>query len=156
MYNIEQVTNGSVVNGAWTGPGIFDVLMDAVTKNIDIQHAKNLISGKDYAQVYLGAMQAVLQQSIAYAIQHRDMVEKELSGAKQREVLDAQKDLYTRQKESFDDNKYQKVLEAQMNYNAMTYADTDKPTIPDIARNNLISDIYNRIVSGSPTSVIPE
>ena len=43
-----------------------------------------------------------------------------------------------------------------MNYNAMTYADNPTPSVPTIALNNLISDIYNRVVNGTPTSVIPE
>jgi len=174
VINIEQVTDGSVVNKEWVGTGVFDVLISAVNKNIEVQFNSGRITSSDYAQVYLGAMQAVLQQSIAYVLgvnkaeaetddllattglKERDMVEKELTGAKQREVLDSQKALYTRQKDSFDDNKFQKVLEAQLNYNSMVFQDAANPSVLGIALENRVNDIYNKIVANLPTSPAPE
>ena len=64
---------------------------------------------------------------------------------KQDDVLEAQKDLYTRQKEAFDDNKYQKLFEAQLNYNGMVFQDADNPDVLDIALESKVADIYNRI-----------
>jgi hypothetical protein len=174
VINIEQVTDGSVVNKEWVGTGVFDVLISAVNKNIEVQFNSGRITSSDYAQVYLGAMQAVLQQSIAYVLgvnkaeaetddllattglKERDMTEKELSGAKQREVLESQKALYTRQKESFDDNKFQKVLETQIAYHQMTYADNPTPIVPDMILNNAVMDVFNKILTNQPVNVYAE
>jgi hypothetical protein len=64
-----DLTNGSVVNGEWVGTGVFDRLIAAVNKNIEIQYQKGRITGSDYANVYLGGVQAVLQQSVQWVLQ---------------------------------------------------------------------------------------
>ena len=51
------------------GTGAFDVLMDQIEIRLDAQFRQQRLSGTDYATVYLGSMQAVLQQSIAYVLQ---------------------------------------------------------------------------------------
>jgi hypothetical protein len=203
---IEEITNGNITGGEWIGTGIFDVLINAVNKNIEVQFNKGRITSTQYSDVYLGGLQAVLQQSIQFvlqadtsaaqtadiiastaikqreiaekeatgikqrevlqaqaddtiastAIKQREIVEKEASGAKQREVLDAQKQLYTRQKDSFDDNKYQKILEAQLAYHQMTYADNPSPIIPDMILNNAVMDVFNKVMSNQPVSVYAE
>lgn len=82
----------------------------------------------------------------------REMAEKEANGTVQRDVMGSQKLLYERQKESFDDNKYQKVLEAQFQYNSMIYADAvteeGKPlNLIDIGtEEKYLHDVYNRLV----------
>jgi len=63
---IQDVTNASTISD---GTGAFDVLMTALELRLDEQFKKGRISGTDFATVYLGAMQAVLQQSIAFALQ---------------------------------------------------------------------------------------
>ena len=69
---ITDVTNGSLdTNNDWIGTGVFDVLMHAVNKNIDGQYLKGRITGSDYANVYLGAMQAVLAQSVDYVMKEK-------------------------------------------------------------------------------------
>jgi hypothetical protein len=50
------------------GTGIFDKLMVAVENHIQEQYDNDRITGNDYAQVYLGAMQTVLQQSLQYLL----------------------------------------------------------------------------------------
>jgi hypothetical protein len=57
----------SVTNSA--GTGVFDKLMEAVNTQIESQYLNNRITGSDYANVYLGSMQAVLQQSMQYVMQ---------------------------------------------------------------------------------------
>jgi hypothetical protein len=171
---IVEVTNGSVVNSDWVGTGVFDILINAVNKNIEIQYNKGRITSAQYADVYLGGLQAVLQQAIQLvlqadtsaaqtadilattAIKEREIAEKETNGAKQRAVMDSQIALYNRQKESFDDNKYQKVLEAQMNYNSMIFADASSPSVLGISLEHSVNDIYNRIVNGLPTNTVAE
>lgn len=55
---VDQITNGST--------GIYDVLMDRINKQLDAQFQGKRISGKEYAEVYLGALTSVLGQSIQY------------------------------------------------------------------------------------------
>lgn len=171
---VEELTNGSVVNNEWIGTGVFDKLMAAVSGNIETQYQKGRITGSDYANVYTAAMQAVLAQSVQWAlnadtnaaqtddiltttqIKLRDIAEKEATGIKQRLVMDAQKDLYVRQTQGFDDNKYQKLLESQMNYNSMIFADASNPSVLGIALENRVNDVYNKIVGNNPVNMAPE
>ena len=74
---LTDITNGSLdTNNDWTGTGVFDVLMSAVNKNIESQYMKNRITGSDYATVYLGSIQAVLQQSIEYTLREKLVTEQ--------------------------------------------------------------------------------
>jgi hypothetical protein len=59
----------SITNDADTG--VFDKLMAAVNAQIESQYLNNRITGSDYANVYLGGMQAVLQQSMQFALQEQ-------------------------------------------------------------------------------------
>lgn len=59
----------SITNDA--GTGVFDKLMAAVNAQIESQYLNNRITGSDYANVYLGGMQAVLQQSMQFALQEQ-------------------------------------------------------------------------------------
>ena len=227
VINLMDLTNGAVVNQNWSGTGVFDVLINAVNSNLDIQYTKGRITGSDYAQAYVGAMQAVLAQAVQWtlqadtnaaqtddiltttaiklrdiaekeatgvkqrallatqeqveqykvnnllpkeleqanaqisdittttAIKLRDIAEKEATGIKQREVMTSQKALYDRQKESFDDNKYQKLLEAQLNYNSMVFQDAN-PDILGISLENKVNDVYNKIIANLPLTPAPE
>ena len=104
---ITDVTNGDLdTNNDWVGTGVFDVLMHAVNKNIDGQYLKGRITGSDYANVYLGAMQAVLAHSVDYVMKEkvseaqvdnmvadtgfrdREVTIAELNGEKQRLAID--------------------------------------------------------------------
>jgi hypothetical protein len=62
---ISDVTNATATND---GTGAFDVLMSAVELRIEQQFKKQRLSATDFATVYLGAMQSVLQQSIQFAL----------------------------------------------------------------------------------------
>lgn len=48
------------------GTGVFDVLMSTSALHIQEEYIKGRIRGQEYAQVYLGAMQAVLSTSVEY------------------------------------------------------------------------------------------
>jgi hypothetical protein len=75
---ITGLTDGSLdINNDWAGAGVFDKLIEAVNKNIEGQYNKGRISGSDYANVYLGGMQAVLAQSMQYLLQ-ADKVQEEI------------------------------------------------------------------------------
>ena len=69
VINLMDLTNGAVVNQNWSGTGVFDVLINAVNSNLDIQYTKGRITGSDYAQAYVGAMQAVLAQAVQWTLQ---------------------------------------------------------------------------------------
>ena len=104
---ITGVTGVSLdINNDWTGTGVFDVLMNAVNKNIESQYLKGRITGSDYATVYLGALQSVLAQSVEYVMKEkvseaqvdnmvsdtgfkdREITISELNGIKQRALMD--------------------------------------------------------------------
>lgn len=84
--NITDITNGNVQGIEWVGTGIFDVLMNAVNKNIDIQYQNGRITGSDYANVYLSSIQAVLQQSITFVLQ-KQISETDTALKKEQERL---------------------------------------------------------------------
>ena len=62
---ITDLTNSTALSD---GTGVFDTLITSVEKRIESQFQKGRLSGTDYASVYLGSMQAVLQQSVQYLL----------------------------------------------------------------------------------------
>ena len=222
--NFSDLTKGKIVTEGtdlqWKGTGVFDKLMEAVNKNIKIQYDEGKIKGTDYANVYLGSLQTVLQQSIEFilreklveaqiegvkmdnivkefeieikvpkelellnsqvelagqevlvkmeqveqlkaqtaqtvaqtaqaaaqtALLSRQQLELELNGVKDRESKAAQTSLYIRQERGFDDNKYQKLFEAQMNAWALMFSSgmlTDKP---NIITSRAVDALYTKI-----------
>ena len=51
-----------------TGTGVFDDMMETVNAHLAAQFALGRITGSDYATVYLTAMQATVQQAVAYTV----------------------------------------------------------------------------------------
>jgi len=60
-----------------SGDGVFDVLMRSIDSHLDKQYTSGRIKGTDYATVYLGALQTVLQQSIMFVLSEQK-AEKEI------------------------------------------------------------------------------
>jgi len=64
--DIDDLTNGTIgydSNNAeykWVGTGIFDTLVNAVVGNIKIEYDSGRIAGAEYANVYLGSLQTVI------------------------------------------------------------------------------------------------
>ena len=96
-----DITITDITTGAIDGDGVFDKLMASVRLHIQEEYDNGRIKGTDYANVYLGAVQAVLGQSIQYAMQEEqteaqvDLViaqkdELLLNGVKDRELKDVQ------------------------------------------------------------------
>lgn len=81
--NLSDLTSGTIVNQEWSGSGVFDTLMSAVNKNIEVQFNKGRITGHNYAEVYLGGIQAVLQQSVEFLLR-KDLTEAQIDIAKQQ------------------------------------------------------------------------
>lgn len=73
------------------GDGVFDKLMQTVEVHLQNQYTQGLISGSDYSQVYLGSLQAVLAQSVAYIKNEKDFVltdsQVALTAAQEAEIL---------------------------------------------------------------------
>ena len=55
-------------NNVVTGTGVFDDMMETVNAHMAAQLNLGRITGSDYATVYLTAMQATVQQAVAYVI----------------------------------------------------------------------------------------
>ena len=216
--NFSDLTNGKVVtNGTemeWNGSGVFDKLMAAVNKNIKIQYDEGKIKGVDYANVYMGSLQTVLQQSIEFVLREklveaqiegikmdnivkefeievkipkelellnkqvelaeqevlvkkeqveqlkaqteqavaqtalltRQQLELELNGIADRASKEAQTSLYTRQEQGFDDNKNQKLFEAQMNAWSLMFSSGMLKEKPEIITSKAVDDLYNKII----------
>lgn len=151
---LTDLTNGTTTTDTegglkWTGTGVFDVLMGAVNENVKIQYDSGRIVGQDYAQVYLSALQSSVQAAIQFLLQEgksaAEAAEVAANAEKQREVLQAQKELYKRQKAGFDDNKHQKILEAQLNAWGITFQDTDTTFLPSQLNQAGFTESFNAV-----------
>jgi hypothetical protein len=88
---MSDITIDQVTTTDPTEDGVFDVLMRSVDSHLDKQYVAGRIKGADYATVYLGALQAVLQQSIMFVLSEQK-VEKEIELATaQIALVDQQK-----------------------------------------------------------------
>ena len=140
--SLYDLTDGSTVDGEWVGTGIFDRLIAAVNENIDIQYQKDRIKGTEYANVYLGGLQSVLQQSIAYLLQ-RDATEAKTDVTKeQKNLLVEQQALVIRQTKGFDDDAKQKLLKQALDSWSVAYSVAqDENSIPDTITVNVIDSL---------------
>ena len=53
------------------GTGVFDVLMRATKAHLELEYTNNRIQGADYAKVYLGSLESVLQGSLQFLLQNK-------------------------------------------------------------------------------------
>lgn len=65
LNNLTNATDGD------DGTGVFDQLMVAVENHIEEQYDSGRITGTDFATVYLGAVQSVLQQSMSFLLEEQ-------------------------------------------------------------------------------------
>ena len=70
---IAPISNEDLTTKVVNGTGIFDELMTVAHAHLDQEWGKQRITGTQYAEVYLGQMTAVLQQSVAFLVQ-RDAI----------------------------------------------------------------------------------
>lgn len=143
IVDINDFSNGSIDNSnpqepKWEGTGVFDIIMKAANENIKIQNQTSRITGAEYAEVYLGTMQTAISESMRFLL-NKDQSTKDL------EVKQANIDLLNRQIEGFDDNKYQKLFEAQMNAWALMFSSGLLTTQPSIISNDSASSLYNTL-----------
>ena len=175
QININNFSNGQIdttnpQDPKWEGTGIFDIIIKAANENIKIQNQTSRITGAEYAEVYLGTMQTAISEAIKFVLQNdtlakelelkqaqiakinaeRDLVNAQLAIFREQqdkdlEVKQANIDLLNRQKEGFDDNKYQKLFEAQMNAWALMFSSGLLTTKPEIISNDSASALYNTL-----------
>ena len=143
VVDINDFSNGFIDNSnpqdpKWEGTGVFDIIMKAANENIKIQNQTSRITGAEYAEVYLGTMQSAISEAMKFLL-NRDQLTKDL------EVKQANIDLLNRQKEGFDDNKYQKLFEAQMNAWALMFSSGLLTTKPQVISNDSASALYNTL-----------
>lgn len=91
------MTNTAELTQSVDGDGVFDVLMRNVKAHLDEEHQKNRIKGPEYSQVYLGALNQVMDQAVRFLLEKRRLaVELELIQA-QIESEQKNKDLIAAQ-----------------------------------------------------------
>ena len=61
-----------VTTKAVNGTGAFDTLMFSVDLHLHKEHSAGRITGNEYAQVYLSALQATMQQSIVFVLERQN------------------------------------------------------------------------------------
>ena len=71
-----------------------------------------------------------------------------LTAAKQRLNVEKQTELYQRQKEGFDDNKYQKLFESQINAWGLMFSSGMLTEKPSIITGDKVSQLYTQLTSG--------
>ena len=142
--SLAELTNGKTVTKevdglntyTWQGTHVFDVLVRMVNENLKIQYDEGRIKATDYAQAYIGGLQTCITESMKYILQKDNLIKDE-------ELKQANIDLLNRQKEGFDDNKHQKLFEAQMNAWALMFSSGLLTTKPQIISNDSASALYN-------------
>ena len=144
--NLAELTNGTTVvkevdglnTYTWEGTAVFDVLVRIVNENLKIQFDEGRIKATDYAQAYIGGLQTCLTESMKYIMQKDNLIKDE-------DLKQANIDLLNRQKDGFDDNKHQKLFEAQMNAWALMFSSGLLTTKPEIISNDSASSLYNTL-----------
>ena len=148
---IEDLTANVEVDDKYivTGTGVFDDVMETINRHIVAQYTAGRLKAEGMAQLYVGVIPAALSESIKFLLQRK-------TNTQQLRVLEAQEALYIRQKEAFDDNKYQKLFESQLNYNGMVFQDADAPDILDVALEQKVNDVFNKLTQGLAITAMPE
>lgn len=149
--SIEELTSNVTTDDKYvvTGDGVFDNIMETINSHIDAQYKAQRIKAADVATVYVGIVPTALSESIKFLLQRK-------TNSQQLRVLEAQEALYKRQKDAFDDNKYQKLFEAQLNYNGMVFQDAANPDVLDVALEQKVNDVFNKLTLDNPISPMPE
>ena len=79
----------AVVSGVSNGTGIFDKLMNSTVLYLDDQYNTGRIKGTDYANLLLGSIQAVLEQSVHLLLQ-KDLMAAQVEGITQDNLVKEQ------------------------------------------------------------------
>ena len=67
------ITVADLTEGTLNGTGVFDKLMQANKAHLEEQYSKSRIKGPEYATVYLGSLQAVMEQALQFILQEQQV-----------------------------------------------------------------------------------
>jgi len=158
---------------------VFTTLSTALKTELDLQFTNRRIIGSEYANAYTQLMDTVLklaygdQQAQAsieltgaqVAAQNADASFKAEQGAdltaKRQpsiDLMNAQKEVYVRQKTGFDDNAKQKLMEVQLNSWGLAFSSGMLDIVPDVIKNKNLTVLYADAITkyGLTVSTIPE
>lgn len=140
--------------------GVFDRLMKTTLAHIDREVDDNRITQGEAGEVYASAIQAVLNQSIAYVLQEKQVevqIDKinsdrdisEEQSAKDLLLKDAQIELYNKQRDGFDHDAKQKLIKVLMDSWSVLFSSApDADLIPDaMKRQNLDKVVEDAMIS---------
>ena len=86
--NVNELTTAEIA-----GTGVFDVLMRSVKNHVQEEHTKSRITGKEYATVYLEALQSTMAQSVEYLLRAKTLGFELDNLGKQGVLLDHQAEI---------------------------------------------------------------
>jgi len=153
------------------GDGIFDDMMESITAHIKSQYDSGAINGVDYAKVYLGAMQSVIQtaakiyletqiqidtsallqaQKLLVDKQVIESISKNLLLEAQKTTEDKKDDLITAQTLGFKVDAKQKVLAKTLETWAIYYSVNKTGAAPTIVNEAKTSALYEDILNDLP------
>ncbi len=109
---ITPITNEDLTTRVVDGTGIFDELMTAANAHLDSQFKNDRITGTQYAEVYLGQIQAVLANAVQFLIERDKTYLNNLLVNAQINLAEKQIELAEKQLEQAD--KQRELLEKQI------------------------------------------
>lgn len=89
MASPQEIVLEDITTKEINGTGAFDHLMQAVDRHLLEEYSKNRIRGNDYANVYVGGLGAVLQQSIGFILGKQEAEMKALLIEAQIKAIDS-------------------------------------------------------------------
>jgi hypothetical protein len=128
---------------------VFNKLATSVKTELDLQFTERRIIGSEYANAYTQLMDTVLKlaygdQANQSAIDYQSEQKADIVAKRQPSIdlMNAQKEVYLRQKTGFDDNAKQKMLETQLNSWGLMFSSGMLETAPGIITNDKVSALY--------------
>ena len=135
---------------------VYDSLEAKIKATLDEQWNNGRLTGSDYAQV----LSSTITQAMQLAVQSvqtqpeidakvakvdSDKLIAETQSANDTAIKSAQKDLYNRQTQGFDDNLKQKLMEIQLNAWSLMFSSGMLTSSPAIITNDEASTLYNNL-----------
>jgi hypothetical protein len=122
-----------------TGDGVFDDLMETLNAHVAAHYKAGRLKASDVASVLVGVAPTMISESLKLLLQRR-------TNAQELRVLESQEALYKRQKEGFDDNKYQKLFEAQMSSWGLMFSSGLLTEKPGVITSDKASALYDKLI----------
>jgi hypothetical protein len=130
---------------------LYDTLAEKIYNDMDKQYKEGKINGATYADTWAklmssvisGSMNTIAQIQMKETAMDRCVKQEQCNQSKkQQELLDKQIEQTERQTKGFDDNKEQKMLEAQLNAWAMMFSSGLLEDMPDIINSDEVTKLY--------------